>query len=229
MRPSQNRFRLQCTPSVEPLPRTGRNRSRIQSKYDNVKAAIDSGLNMLKVNEKFPESKVNARFKKQEFFRRMNPSTLVRLINEGEVDCLILDVRDHEAYLTCHLKDAVSFPAPFLRRSVNVFSLEILSFINKEPKKIIVFYDDNGLSALSTGNLFAEKGVDNIFMLNGGLKEMALKHPELTEGRLETQSSYFSGTPTPSVKSDPYTSAGYSAKRRWCRPSSSSVALIGKH
>ncbi|KAI5072070.1 hypothetical protein GOP47_0012176, partial [Adiantum capillus-veneris] len=91
---------------MDSILRPGRSRSRLHSKYDNVRAStIDSGLNMLKVNEKFPESKVNARFKKEEYFRRMNPAMLARLLNEAEVDCMILDVREHEAYLSCHLKD----------------------------------------------------------------------------------------------------------------------------
>ncbi|MCO5574945.1 hypothetical protein L7F22_028740 [Adiantum nelumboides] len=147
MRSSQSHFRPQCLVSAEPILKPRRSRSRLHFNYDNVRASIDSGLNMLKVNERFPESKVNARFKKEEFFRRMKPARLACLLNEAEVDCLILDVREHEAYLSCHLKDALSFPAPVLKRSMNVFSLEILKYINKEPEKIIVFYDENEVTA----------------------------------------------------------------------------------
>ncbi|KAH7423667.1 hypothetical protein KP509_12G067400 [Ceratopteris richardii] len=220
MRSSQSHFRPQCLPSIEPAVRSGRARPRLHSKYDNVRASIDSGLNMLKVNEKFPEFKVNARFKREEFFRRIKPATLVQLLHKAEVDCLILDVREHDAYLLCHIRNAISFPAAFLRRSVNIFSLEILKYVNKEPEKIIVFYDDNGNSASSTGNLFAEKGIDNIFMLNGGLREMVLQYPDMVEGQLEVHTSYFSGSSTPSVRSEPYTSISCSSNNRRRPPSS---------
>ncbi|KAI5072071.1 hypothetical protein GOP47_0012177, partial [Adiantum capillus-veneris] len=59
-------------------------------------------------------------------------------------------------------------PSTSFKEIYECLTLEILKYINKEPEKIIIFYDENGGSASSTGNLFAEKGVENIFMLNGG-------------------------------------------------------------
>ncbi|EFJ08497.1 hypothetical protein SELMODRAFT_428883 [Selaginella moellendorffii] len=162
------------------------------TKYGNIKASIDSGINMRKLNEKYPEAKISilwkledARFKKEENFRRMKLSTLLRLLDEKQIGCLILDIRDKDEFQACHMKGAISYPAPLLRRSVNVFTVEILSFeatqtsfsllfrapqMNKEPDKIIIFYDEDEHTGASTGNLFVEKGVENIFMLSGGKK-----------------------------------------------------------
>ncbi|EFJ11112.1 hypothetical protein SELMODRAFT_426626 [Selaginella moellendorffii] len=177
------------------------------TKYGNIKASIDSGINMRKLNEKYPEAKISilwkledARFKKEENFRRMKLSTLLRLLDEKQIGCLILDIRDKDEFQACHMKGAISYPAPLLRRSVNVFTVEILSFeatqtsfsllfrapqMNKEPDKIIIFYDEDEHTGASTGNLFVEKGVENIFMLSGGLKEVATKCRDMIEGSVE--------------------------------------------
>ncbi|KAI5072072.1 hypothetical protein GOP47_0012178, partial [Adiantum capillus-veneris] len=54
--------------------------------------------------------------------------------------------------------------------------------------------------------------------------EMALRYPDMVEGHLNTP--YFTGTPAPSIKSEPYTCGGNPSTRRWRRPSS--VSYLGK-
>ncbi|BFI40405.1 centrosomal protein CEP41 [Marchantia polymorpha subsp. ruderalis] len=160
---------------------------KLINKYENVKSTIDSGLNMLKVTDKFASTKVNARFKKEEFFRRLKPVLLVKLLHETQIQILLLDVRDADEFQTCHIRGALSYPAINLKKTINYFSGDILPFINKEPEKIIVIYDDDEQSVVSAGNLFIEKGVDNIFVLHGGLEEVANNYPEMIEGHYKKQ------------------------------------------
>mmetsp|Transcript_17219 Transcript_17219/g.55142 ORF Transcript_17219/g.55142 Transcript_17219/m.55142 type:complete len:144 (+) Transcript_17219:535-966(+) len=87
----------------------------------------------------------------------------------------------------------MSYPAPLLTRAVNPFSAEILQYSNKEPERIIVIYDGADTTAVHTGNLFFEKGVDNVFVLTGGLAELAGMYPELIDGQLPPP------PPTPSM------------------------------
>ncbi|OAE25478.1 hypothetical protein AXG93_3698s1130 [Marchantia polymorpha subsp. ruderalis] len=132
---------------------------KLINKYENVKSTIDSGLNMLKVTDKFASTKV---------------SILLILLETFQFTALP------------SLK-ALSYPAINLKKTINYFSGDILPFINKEPEKIIVIYDDDEQSVVSAGNLFIEKGVDNIFVLHGGLEEVANNYPEMIEGHYKKQ------------------------------------------
>ncbi|GBG91585.1 hypothetical protein CBR_g52621 [Chara braunii] len=137
-------------------------------RYRRVKATIDSGCNVLKVQDKVDEMKNNVRFRREEYFQRLKPAGLLKLMEEGQVDFLLLDVRDGESFKRYHMKGAVSYPAPTLTRTLNPFSMQILNYVNKDPDKIIIIYDDDERIAVNAGNLFFEKGVDNIHMLSGG-------------------------------------------------------------
>lgn len=103
---------------------------------------------------------------------------------DSDVDYLLLDLRDPDAYAKNHIRGAESYPAPTLTRAMNNFTSSILSFANKEPERIIVVYDDDERTAVSTANLFYEKNVDNVFVITGGLNALAVGHPELIEGEL---------------------------------------------
>mmetsp|Transcript_17225 Transcript_17225/g.55162 ORF Transcript_17225/g.55162 Transcript_17225/m.55162 type:complete len:240 (+) Transcript_17225:172-891(+) len=163
------------------------------TKYANVKSTIDSGFNTIKLQSKGLEDKANTRFRKSENFRRFKSSAFVRLFAEEQVDFLLLDLREREEYEKNHIHGAMSYPAPLLTRAVNPFSAEILQYSNKEPERIIVIYDGADTTAVHTGNLFFEKGVDNVFVLTGGLAELAGMYPELIDGQLPPP------PPTPSM------------------------------
>mmetsp|Transcript_13367 Transcript_13367/g.18268 ORF Transcript_13367/g.18268 Transcript_13367/m.18268 type:complete len:200 (-) Transcript_13367:131-730(-) len=156
------------------------------TKYEGVRPQVDSGFNEIKYNEKFDLSKQNARFRRDENFRRLKSTTLARFITGEEyVDFLLLDLRDPEEYKQCLINNAINYPAPMLSRSVNYFTQEILQYNNKsEEGKIIVLYDLDERIGLPAANLFFEKGVDNVFLLSGGLKKFGSEFPELTEGDL---------------------------------------------
>lgn len=44
---------------------------------------------------------------------------------------------------------------------------------NREPERAIILYDEQDTSIVQIGNLLYEKGVDNVFILTGGLKRFA--------------------------------------------------------
>ncbi|KAL3152192.1 hypothetical protein ABBQ32_001280 [Trebouxia sp. C0010 RCD-2024] len=149
-------------------------------KYANVKARLDTGCNQLKI--KSSESKANARFHRGENFRRLKVSTLVALLQDLQVDMLLLDLRDEDAYMQYHLQGAVNYPIRLLSRQCNPFTTEILAYVNAGPQKIIVLCDLDEHLAFTAGNSFYEKGVDNVFIVSGGLKEVLRQAPELCEG-----------------------------------------------
>ena len=55
-----------------------------------------------------------------------------------------------------------------LRRSHQPFTAEMLKYSNAAPAKVIVVYDLTGSTAAAEGNLFVEKGIDNLIVLTGG-------------------------------------------------------------
>lgn len=51
---------------------------------------------------------------------------------------------------------------------------------------MIILYDMEEKEAAPAATMFTEKGWTNVFMLSGGLKAFAEKHPFYVEGRLPT-------------------------------------------
>ncbi|DBA76609.1 TPA: hypothetical protein ACH3X2_008659 [Trebouxia sp. C0005] len=149
-------------------------------KYASVKARLDTGCNELKI--KSSETKANARFHRGENFKRLKVSSLAALMQNMVVDALLLDLRDEDEFAQYHLKGAVNYPVRLLSRQCNPFTTEILAYINGAPQKIIVLSDLDEHMAFMAGNAFYEKGVDNIFIVSGGLKEVVRQAPELCEG-----------------------------------------------
>lgn len=153
------------------------------SRYSNVKAKVNSGYNRRKEEEIYSSNKVNALYKRPELFQRLSPSFLARLEVEGATtsDYLLLDVRDEEAFSFCHIRDAYNYPARMLSRAVNCFTKEILCYMNKANKKILV-YDADERIAVAAANMMFEKGVDNIYMLSGGIQKFVELYPHMVLG-----------------------------------------------
>ncbi|XP_060932710.1 centrosomal protein of 41 kDa [Limanda limanda] len=103
-------------------------------------------------------------------------------------DCpyLLLDVRDRDQYNCCHIISAHSFPIAQLSRTMNPFSKEVLEYKNAAGK-IIIVYDEDERIAGQAATTMCQRGVENLFMLSGGLKVIAQKFPEgLTTGSIPT-------------------------------------------
>ena len=107
-----------------------------------------------------------------------NAPRVPETVNEAtEKPYLLLDVRDKDAYDACHIIGATSFPSAMLSRAQNYFTKEVLGYINKEGK-IIIVYDSDEKIAHAASTTMIERGVDNLFMLSGGLKVLNMKFPK---------------------------------------------------
>nr|AAR16319.1 testis specific protein A14 [Tetraodon nigroviridis] len=97
---------------------------------------------------------------------------------------LLLDLRDREDFDRCHIISAQSFPSVMLLRTMNPFTKEILEYKNA-PGKIIVIYDEDERIAIQAATAMCQRGVENLFVLSGGLKVVAQNFPEgMTTGTL---------------------------------------------
>ncbi|KAJ1631369.1 Rhodanese-like domain-containing protein, partial [Pavlovales sp. CCMP2436] len=96
---------------------------------------------------------------------------------------LLLDVRPVEAFEKWHIRGAVSYPPAQLSHSTNNLPKDIYYFKGeRDSSKMVVLYDDDGLSATRAGNHLVQQGVDNTYVINGGLKEFAPRFPRMLEG-----------------------------------------------
>ncbi|CAI8015844.1 Centrosomal protein of 41 kDa [Geodia barretti] len=90
---------------------------------------------------------------------------------------LLLDVRDTDEYQRCHVISAKSYPVAMLSRSCNYFTQDILDYSNK-PGHIIILYDDNERMAPQAATVFVQRGVDNVFLLSGGMRVLHRVFPQ---------------------------------------------------
>lgn len=89
---------------------------------------------------------------------------------------LLLDLRDKDDYDNCHIIPAKSYPATMLSRSCNYFTQDILEYKNKAGR-IIILYDEDERIAPQAATVFVQRGVDNAFMLSGGMKVLYKTFP----------------------------------------------------
>ena len=116
---------------------------------------------------------------------RQTLMTLKTVANEvvdinDETDFIVLDLRNPEEYEDYHIKDAESFPAPFVNR--NSFKSHILQFKNK-PNCLIIVYHSNEKHGIPVINVMAERGFENVYLLSGGIEEFSEQFPSYIVGR----------------------------------------------
>lgn len=98
-------------------------------------------------------------------------------------EILLLDVRPREDYEACHIQGALSYPSATLSRAQNQFTREILYFRNRDNHIIVIYdLDEEVTVGNRIGNVLFERGVDNIFVLSGGLTEFVPRYPTLIVG-----------------------------------------------
>merc|ERR1711972_618142 len=85
---------------------------------------------------------------------------------------LLLDVQREQLFKKCHIRSAIHFDPCGLNRTMNPYTQELLDYINKN-EKIIVIYDENEELAVKVVTNLTERGVKNVFLLSGGLKLIA--------------------------------------------------------
>lgn len=105
------------------------------------------------------------------------PNIPETVAEKPEKPYLLLDVRTEDAYNLCHIIGAINYPSAMLSRAQNYFTKEMLNYINKDGK-ILILYDEDEKLAHMCATTMIERGVDNLFMLSGGLKVLSMKFPK---------------------------------------------------
>eukprot|EP00598_Pedospumella_elongata_P000775 CAMPEP_0184969446 /NCGR_PEP_ID=MMETSP1098-20130426/2191_1 /TAXON_ID=89044 /ORGANISM="Spumella elongata, Strain CCAP 955/1" /LENGTH=331 /DNA_ID=CAMNT_0027491207 /DNA_START=130 /DNA_END=1125 /DNA_ORIENTATION=+ len=175
-------------------------------KYSHIRGTLDTGLTVEKV--KFITAREYSK-RRDEIFYRINKNQLFELLNEYEVDeyesiaettnnslkivsysetagpvyekpYLILDVRELDYFNEYHILQARSFPYQMLRR--DQMHSEVYRFKNKPETLIIICCDDEKISHESA-KVMVDRGVDNVYLLTGGIHEFAYEYPQFIEGR----------------------------------------------
>lgn len=218
---------LICTSFLQALER----RIPRSAKYAHIESKLDTGLTINKV--KVVTAK-EYRMRRDEIFFRISCDQLYDLYNEYEADeretigetlynssrggpkivtyseeskpeyikpYLILDVREVHDYNSCHLLHAKSYPYTLIRR--DYLLPEIYTFKNKEETLIILYCDDERISR-DTAKTLVDRGIDNVFLLEGGLKEFCGLYPAFVEGNIPfpvqiNRKSSTSSTPSSSL------------------------------
>mmetsp|Transcript_16794 Transcript_16794/g.43641 ORF Transcript_16794/g.43641 Transcript_16794/m.43641 type:complete len:350 (+) Transcript_16794:61-1110(+) len=97
---------------------------------------------------------------------------------------LVVDLRDPEDFEQCHIRGAHNFPASRLSRAQNHWSPEMYAYINK-PDRMLIVYDLDEKIGPKAAETFVQRGVDNVFLLSGGLRVLCDKIPDgIVVGRL---------------------------------------------
>lgn len=162
------------------------------NKYDNVKSQVDTGMTAQKAAER-AESGDSGRHRRGELFRRIRPTTFARMVADDAVDYLLLDLRQVEAFEQGHVRGAMSYPSALLSHSVHPFSREVLMYKNREGSIVVVYDDDERIGAPAAAMMY-EKGIDNVYLLTGGIRALGEVHPELIEGEIPRPPSAASST-----------------------------------
>lgn len=176
-------------------------------RYANVKATIDTGMTVDKV--KFVTAREYSK-RRDEIFFRITKHQLYELYSAYEQDefesisetakagedvrvvtyseasepeyskpYLILDVREPQDFNVYHLLQARTFPYTMLRR--DRLHPDVYAFRNKPESLIIVCCEDERIS-IDCAKTLVDRGIDNVYLLTGGMKEFAYDYPAFVEG-----------------------------------------------
>ena len=177
------------------------------NKYSHISGVLNTGLTIDKVKAVTAREYAKRR---DEIFFRITKTQLYELYNEYEADeyetisetgrgahnvhivtysedqkpvyekpYLLVDMREIEEFQICHLLQARSFPYAMLRR--DRLHPDIYQFRNVPERLVIVYCNDERISRLAAKDL-VDRGVDNVFLLTGGMQEFAYEYPSFCEG-----------------------------------------------
>lgn len=165
-------------PAAKPLP-------PIANRYSGAKPVVDTGSSATKAAAR-AESRAVLERKKGELFERVGHSRLaseVRAKLEGTAlreELLLLDTRQEEDFSRGHVATATSYPLERLSRA-NAMTLDLLNFMGKDGRRIVV-YDVDEIRAAYVANNLWERGGTNTWMLAEPFGEFAVHHPDLVDG-----------------------------------------------
>ena len=135
-------------------------------RYPSVRSTLNTGNNVLNTRAK-------EKAEPKDGLRRVKSSALFRMLTDDTVQekVLVIDVRERENYDENKIIGASHFPPKNLFHAVNPFTPEVFSYKNK-PNHMIVAYDlDDGQTVHRAATTLFDRGVDNIFVLSGGLQD----------------------------------------------------------
>jgi centrosomal protein CEP41 len=176
-------------------------------KYAHIQSSINTGLTVHKV--KYVTAREYSK-RRDEIFFRITKQQLYELFNEYEAEFeesfsdssrsnsgvnivshsadakptyerpyLILDAREEENFDSCRILHARSFPHSHLRR--DQLHKDVYKFKNKVEHLIIVYCNDERISK-DYAKLLVDRGIDNVYLLTGGLNEFASEYIQFIEG-----------------------------------------------
>eukprot|EP00164_Ancoracysta_twista_P007090 GFYU01010010.1.p1 GENE.GFYU01010010.1~~GFYU01010010.1.p1 ORF type:complete len:299 (+),score=78.22 GFYU01010010.1:118-1014(+) len=138
---------------------------------------------------------------------------------------LLCDLREKTEWENCNIRTSVSYPISNFHHAVNPFQGEVFRYKNQE-EKIIVIYDEDERLSIQAANFFYEKGVDNVYVLTGGLRGFAQDFEVYIDGELppppKTASSTMSKRGSKGTSSRPGTGLSGVSKR----PSSPTGSVV---
>lgn len=137
---------------------------------------------------------------------------------ERQSHLLLLDMRPVEEYERWHVRGALSFPVSQLKHATHSLPNEVYYYRGaRDGDKMIVVYDEDGRTAVELGNTLVQKGIDNLYVVHGGLQQFAPRFPHLLEGDVPE-------LPPPSTPVQPLSALGTSGYRTSNRPPSTAAS-----
>ena len=94
-------------------------------------------------------------------------------------DLLLVDLRDHDEYRSSHIALAISHPGYLVSR--DVIHPSLAAFKRKSPGKYLIVYHADERQTSQYASLLAEKGWEDIWVVDGGYVEFSSSYPELIE------------------------------------------------
>lgn len=183
-------------------------RTAANPKYNGVQAVVESGVTT-QVAQYVRDSKIKLKQQPGEFFKRVRTDAVASFLRGQEpkvaledggfahpmdeyggaengadkptIEYLLLDCRDGEHYEACHLKTALYYPKIKLNHATSPFLPEMYAYKNKD-NKVIVLYDLDEEAVVPIANVMFQKGIDNIAIIAGGLREFAQDYADLLTG-----------------------------------------------
>lgn len=173
--------------------------SALGSRYSNVRATVDSGRSVTRVQRDWEDASAYSRRKPDEPFSRISARVLGQCLDARSdpppgpdadprdrlPECLVLDVRsDPTAHALGRVEGSVPYPVQALLHPVRPFSALLLSFKNLAPHRVVVVACDDERESARAARLLHEKGFDNAYLLTGGMARLADVCPHHFTGHL---------------------------------------------
>ncbi|GET92367.1 hypothetical protein, conserved [Leishmania tarentolae] len=183
-------------------------RTSANPKYDGVQAVVESGMTA-QLAEYMRNVKIKTKKQPGELFQRLHIDAIGAFLSRQEpksvledggfahpmdeyggpengldnanTSYLLLDCREVEHYEACHIKTALHYPKIKLHHSTNPFLPDMYAYKNKESK-CVVLYDLEEEAVLSVANTMVQKGIDNVAIIAGGLREFAQDYANFLTG-----------------------------------------------